>query len=1612
MLFQETRHRLTESLVEQVRAAASAGDAAMAASLARQGLASVSLEDIEEIDAGGFTAACLELLDLARRRQPGQPAIRIFDPRCAAHPWPSHHTVIAVVTDDMSFLVDSVSGELARRELTIHRVLHPQITVRRDAAGELEEFTERQAAGEGAALHESFMLFEVDAQTAQASVVDLETALLRVLADVRVTVEDWGAMRDAARRVIAELETEPPPVDAGEVAEAKEFLRWIEDDHFTFLGFLVYGLEDEAGERFLRPQSGSGLGLWRKLPLEARARGHRPLTGQTARFLAGEELIAIAKSAQRSSVHRRVLMDVISVKRFAGGRLVGQYRFLGLFTSVAYSVRASRIPLIRRKVERVVRRASFLPASHNAKGFRHIVETYSRDELFQISEDDLFRFGLRILDLQLRPRLSLLVRHDEAERYVSCLIFVPRDRHSTRLRRRFERILEGVFRGEVSASSTYIGDEPLAQVRFVVRVRPGEIPDYDVARIEERLADAARTWSDRLREALVAAWGEEDGLGAWKRYADAFPGSYADHGETAEEEAIADIPLIERVLERSTFALRLYRREGAAISRFHLRTFELAVPAPLSDLLPQIENMGLEVITEVPFEVRPDHASNPVWIRDFELAAEHGVDLGAVRDKFDDAFHRVWRGEVENDPFNRLVLRAGLEWRQVVLLRAYAKYLRQIGGAFSQRYLARTLARNPAIVVQLVELFTALLDPDRAGEDRAETARAAIARAFEEVKSPDEDRILRHYWNLIEATLRTNYFQTPTKPYLALKFDATRIDDLPEPRPRYEIFVYSPEVEAVHLRGGKVARGGIRWSDRREDFRTEVLGLVKAQMVKNAVIVPVGAKGGFVVKRPPKSTDREEIQAHGVHCYKTMIRALLDVTDNLDGGRLAPPPRVVRRDDDDPYLVVAADKGTATFSDVANQVSAEYRFWLGDAFASGGSVGYDHKKMAITARGAWESVKRHFRELGHDVQAQDLTVVGVGDMSGDVFGNAMLLSEHLRLVAAFNHQHVFVDPDPDPARSFAERARLFRLPRSSWSDYDRAALSAGGAVYDRHALRIELAPEARELLQIAQDAVTPQELIRAILKAPVDLLWLGGIGTYVKASSETHAQVGDRANDEVRVDAAELQTKVVGEGANLGLTQAGRIEYALTGGRVNTDYIDNSGGVDCSDHEVNIKIVLEDAVRSGRLAGEERVELLRGMTDEVAELVLRDNYLQTQSISLTEAQGAALLDEQERLMIELERRGQLSRRLEGLPGEATLAERRQAGRGLTRPEIAALLAASKIYVYNELLDSPLPDEEQLVEDLLRYFPRPMRQRFRDEILRHRLRREIIATHVTNSMLNRVGPTFVPRMEKETGHTVSQIARAYTAARDIFDARSLWADVEKLDNQVPASLQTEMTLKSVRMLERATRWFLRYGGRAFPPDPPRGGRPLDVSGLVTRFEADIVMVAAQLEDMLPGRSRERLRRGFKRLREAGVPAALAERVAALEIQPSACDVARCAAAAGAGVERVGRIYFALGESFGFDRLLRDARKLAPGSPWQQRATMALVEDLYSHQADITCQVAAAAENGRPKAAIELWAREHPEVERLRQLLKDIQSTSEIDLAMLAVAERELRRLAER
>ncbi len=1551
------------------------------------------------------------LWNFFQQRAPEEPKIRVFNPNPAEHGWRSTHTVVEISNDDMPFLVDSVTAELNRQDLTVHLVIHPVLKLRRDAAGRrLELLAPDAATGEEAtaAATESLMHIQINEQSAPERLAEIQEGIARVLADVRIAVQDWRAIHAKVAEVLRELESAPPPLPREEIEETREFLLWISDDHFTFLGYREYDFAGEGEIATLHIRPGSGLGILREDAYSVfdGLRNFDKLPPEVRQFILEPRLLLITKSNRRTTVHRAVHMDTVGIKRFdAEGRVTGERLLVGLLTSAAYSRSPRQIPLLRRKVRNILARAGFPPNSHDGKALTHILDTYPRDELLQIGEDDLYEIGLGILHLQERQQIALFVRRDPFERFVSCLIYVPRERFNTTLRLRFQEILEQAYDGKVAAFATHMTDEVLGRLHVVVQTRPGAIPTVAVAEVEARLIEAGRSWSDDLQEALIASLGEERGIERYRRYAGAFPLAYRERFAAAL--AVYDIARVEEALERDRMAINLYRPVEAGSEEVRLKIYNAGGQLALSDILPMLEHMGLRVISEIPYEVQPA-GRRAVWVHDFSTQAADGseIDVGRVREAFEEGLSRVWLGEMEDDGFNKLILRASMNWRKVVVLRAYCKFLRQTGITFSQSYMEETLAGNPKIARALVELFKVRFKPNLPeSQTRARGIIVEIEHALDAVANLDEDRILRRFLNLVLSTRRTNFFQKGAgglpKPYLSLKLDSNELDELPLPRPAVEIFVYSPRVEAVHLRGGKVARGGIRWSDRREDFRTEVLGLMKAQMVKNAVIVPVGSKGGFVVKRPPPEGGREALNAEVVACYRTMMGGLLDLTDNLAAGAVAPPPRVVRHDEDDPYLVVAADKGTATFSDIANSVSGEYGFWLGDAFASGGSAGYDHKKMGITARGAWECVKRHFRETGTDIQTTDFTAVGVGDMSGDVFGNGMLLSRHTCLLAAFNHLHIFIDPDPDAERGLAERRRLFDLPRSSWSDYDATLISKGGGVFDRRAKSVRLSPEMKAMFAMSQDAATPAELIRAILKLRVDLLCLGGIGTYVKATGETNAEVGDRTNDALRVNGSEVRAKVVGEGANLGFTQRGRIEYALQGGRINTDAVDNSAGVDTSDHEVNIKVLLNGILAEGDLTLKQRDQLLAGMTEEVGALVLRDNYLQSQALSLAEARAADRLDGDARFMRALERSGKLNRAIEFLPSEEALAERAQARLGLTRPEGAVLLAYSKIALYDELLASSLPDDPALRDDLAAYFPAVLGQRFPEAMQRHRLRREITATVVVNELVNRMGATFLAEMRESTGAAAEDVARAYLAGRAAFDLPQIWQAIEALDNRVPAQTQYRILLESVQLLERACHWFLR-----------NRPLPLDTDATVAEFEPAMKALKGGLDRVLAEDDRVEIGRRASELTSAGVPEALARDVAGLDFLAPGLDIVRIAGQAGLPAERVARTFFALGNRFAFDWLRDTAERLDPDSHWDKLAVAAILDDLQSQQCELAARVLKEANgaDGDPDLLIRDWIKTRAApVERTDTLISELKQSAAPDLAMLAVANRQLRTL---
>ncbi|MCX4477361.1 NAD-glutamate dehydrogenase [Streptomyces cellulosae] len=1588
-------------------------------------------EDLTDRDPVDIFGAAVSHRRLAENRPQGTANVRVHTPTVEENGWTCSHSVVEVVTDDMPFLVDSVTNELTRQGRGIHVVIHPQFVVRRDVTGKLIEVLPDPVGGDlpqdardlpHDAHVESWIHVEIDRETDRGDLKQITADLLRVLSDVREAVEDWGKMRQAATSLADALPDEPMPADLPplQVEEARELLHWLADDHFTFLGYREYELRADDS---LAAVPGTGLGILRSDPHHATDEEH-PVSPSFERLPADarakareHKLLILTKANSRATVHRPSYLDYIGVKKFdADGNVIGERRFLGLFSSAAYTESVRRVPVIRRKVEDVLERAGFSPHSHDGRDLLQILETYPRDELFQTPVEELQSIATSVLYLQERRRLRLYLRQDEYGRYYSALVYLPRDRYTTAVRLRIIDILKEELGGVSVDFTAWNTESVLSRLHFVVRVPQGtqlrHLSDSDKERLESRLAEAARSWSDGFSEALTTEFGEERAAELLRRYAGAFPEGYkADHSPRS---AVADLVRLEELGEQHDFALSLYEPVGAAPDERRFKIYRTGQAVSLSAVLPVLQRLGVEVVDERPYELRCDDRS-VAYIYDFGLrmpqAPGGGVDyLGDdARERFQDAFAATWTGKAENDGFNALVLSAGLTWRQAVVLRAYAKYLRQAGSTFSQDYMEDTLRHNVHTTRLLVSLFEARMSPDRqrAGYELVDALLEELDAALDQVASLDEDRILRSFLTVIKATLRTNFFQEASggepHDYVSMKFDPQAIPDLPAPRPAYEIWVYSPRVEGVHLRFGKVARGGLRWSDRREDFRTEILGLVKAQMVKNTVIVPVGAKGGFVAKQlPDPAVDRDAWMAEGIASYRTFISALLDITDNMVGGEVVPPADVVRHDGDDTYLVVAADKGTATFSDIANEVAESYNFWLGDAFASGGSAGYDHKKMGITARGAWESVKRHFRELGVDTQSEDFTVVGIGDMSGDVFGNGMLLSEHIRLVAAFDHRHIFIDPNPDAATGYAERRRLFELPRSSWADYDTELISAGGGVFPRTAKSIQINSHIREALGIEEkiSKMTPADLMKAVLRAPVDLLWNGGIGTYVKASTESNADVGDKSNDAIRVDGKDLRVSVVGEGGNLGLTQLGRIEFALHGGRINTDAIDNSAGVDTSDHEVNIKILLNGLVKEGDMTVKQRNKLLAEMTDEVGRLVLRNNYAQNTAIANALAQSKDMIHAQQRFLKHLVREGHLDRALEFLPTDRQIRERLASGQGLTGPETAVLLAYTKITVADELLHTSLPDDPYLKGLLHAYFPTALREQFGEYIDTHPLRREITTTVLVNDTVNTGGTTYLHRMREETGASLEEIVRAQTAARAIFRSSWVWDGVEALDNKVDAATQTRIRLHSRRLVERGTRWLLN-----------NRPQPLQLQETVSFFAERVELVWSQLPKLLRGEDLEWYRKIYDELSGAGVPDELATRVAGFSSAFPTLDIVSVADRMGKEPLDVAEVYYDLADRLRITQLMDRIIELPRADRWQSMARAAIREDLYAAHAAVTADVLAEGDDAStPEQRFALWEQKNAALlGRARTTLEEIHNSDSFDLANLSVAMRTMRTL---
>ncbi len=1547
----------------------------------------------------------------AASRDPQSPKIRVFDPDAADPDLEadlSSVTVVEIVNDNMPFLLDSAMAELQVRGYEVRLVLHPIVYVDRDTKGKRTKFYGPvRPDGADGAIRESVIhihLARIDSDMVRRDTV---TALGRVFESVRVVVEDWQAMLERITREIDGYRTNPPPLPAAEIAEAVHFLDWICDNNFTMLGVREYafvgGVKEGRLER-VETDRGAGFGILRDPKVLVLRRGREWVTfsPELRDFLMQPVPLIVTKANVKSPVHRRVHLDYVGIKTFDDeGNLTGELRLIGLFTSSAYNRGVRSIPYLRRKADLVMRRTGYEPESHNGKAVQNVLETFPRDELFQIDTDTLYDWLHAILQLGERPRVRILWRADKFDRFVSVLVFVPRDRYNTGVRRAIGALLAKAFEGRVSASYPYYPEGVLARVHFIIGRYEGHTPSPDQDTLEAAAVDLIRTWADNLKAELYESLDLITATELFKRYCDAFPEGY--QAAYSAGSVVRDIEISEKLVGQDRLAIEFFRPQIDRPHRVGLKLFRLDRPVPLSERVPVLEHMGFKVISEQTFRInRPsrddDGETEQIWLHDMlvERADGAAIDLDRLATPLGDCFMAVMLGRAENDGYNALVVKAGLDWRDIAMLHAYSLYLRQVRIPYSQDYMWQTMQRHADIASLLVDLFRARFDPKVTERDTRDTDQQAIIdkieAALDAVPSLDEDRIIRRFADLITATQRTNFFQTglhgEPKGAISFKLASQDIDGLPEPRPHVEIFVFSPRVEGVHLRFGEIARGGLRWSARPPDFRTAILGLVKAQQVKNAVIVPVGAKGGFVPKHLPSGT-RDAILEEGIACYRIFIESLLDLTDNLVEGEIVRPDLTVCHDGDDPYLVVAADKGTATFSDIANEISTSRDFWLGDAFASGGSAGYDHKKMGITARGGWEAVKRHFREMDIDIQTTPFTAIGVGDMSGDVFGNGMLLSEQIRLLAAFDHRDIFIDPDPDPATGFAERKRMFDLPRSSWQDYDTTLISKGGGVFSRKTKAIPLSAQMQELLSIRRKTATPNEIITAILKARADLLWFGGIGTYVRASAETDDDADDRANDAVRITAADLNVKVVGEGANLGLTQRARIEYAEAGGRINSDAIDNSAGVNSSDMEVNIKIALGSEVARGNLTIPQRNTLLAEMTDDVADLVLRNNYSQTLAISLIEQRGLEALDFQQRLMRDLESRGDLDREVEFLPDDAAIQQREKRGKALTRPEIAVLLAYAKIDLYRRLLNSSVPDDPFLGREVKRYFPERLQKKYPDAIKTHRLKREIISTMLANSMINRCSATMIVRISDETGASLPEIASAFAVARSAFRIIGLAGEVDALDNRVSGALQLSMYGTLQEFTLRGTVWFLRN------VDLSQG-----LASVIAHYEAAIRSVTLNLRAVLPQAAVDEMDKTRAGYLEIGLPEELATLYAGVQYAAGAPDITLISDRTGKPVKAVAETFYAFAARFGTDRLASGARAFETTDYYERLALYRTLDLLLEAQRKLIGDVLATGKKGQ--AALDLWIAERKQaVERLTAAIADIERGS-LSLPRLSVA----------
>lgn len=1586
-------------------------------------------EDSEMMAPENLSYTAQNHLRLSLKRALDKPVIDIYTPTIKKEGWDAGRTIIDIVNDDMAFLVDSVIAEIIRHNYQISVFIHPVLHVTRDTKGKITDTFAKQKPGKTKG--QSHVHIELSRVISKEQCNELKHGLEQVLSDTRFANRDWQKMLTKMEEAQDILEQAPSKYSKTIVHEYQAFLDYLYNNNFTILGYREYEFTHDKKAIKSRIKKGSSLGL---LADEIKPvyinEARKSLTESQQKLRTAQDLMTISKVNKHSTVHRRVPLDALTIKKYdKKGKVIGEILFIGLFTSVTYSRSVADIPYLRMKVDNVVKRSEFANASHNHKAIRHILEKYPRDEILQMPEKLLFDHVISILRLQERPQIALYTRLDPFGRYISCLVYIPRDRYETRLRLKIQSILEQELGGKCTNYKVSQDDSPLSRVLYQIDINAlKSVPKFNNDKLEFKLIEAGQNWSDRLCINIEDHTKNADTAAKMtRRYAHAFPTSY--HENYKPLNALRDIQKIENVIENGQIELELYEQpQKNGNTEIRLKLYNAGSPLALSDVLPIMENMGLDVITEIPSEIKPAGYDGIVWIHDFLLEPSlknKDIDIAESKAAFEDVFKKTWATEMENDSLNMLSFYAQMPWHDIAILRAYTHYLRQTGSTFSLPYMEGAITTYPGIAKQIVSFFKDSFDPKKKKLSDADANKKTneIHKSLDRVDVLDHDRIFRSLTNLVRATLRTNFYQKDEngnqKTYLSLKLNSGAIPELPQPKPYREIFVYSARVEGVHLRGDKIARGGLRWSDRHEDFRTEVLGLMKAQQVKNAVIVPMGAKGGFVVKNPPKNGDRNAFLEEGIACYKNFIRGLLDITDNRQGSKIIPPKNVVRYDENDPYLVVAADKGTASFSDIANGLSQEYGFWLDDAFASGGSAGYDHKKMGITARGAWESVKRHFRELNHDIQTQEFDVVGVGDMGGDVFGNGLLLSEHIRLIGAFNHLHIFCDPNPDTAKTFKERQRLFDNVKG-WGDYNQKLLSKGGRIFSRKDKSLKLTPEIRERFDIEEKELSPNQLIRYMLQSRTDLLWFGGIGTYIKATTESDADVGDKSSDALRINAPEVRAKVLGEGANLGITQAARIEYAKLGGRLNADYIDNAGGVASSDDEVNIKILMGDVIGKPKhkMDTQKRNKLLESMTDSVAAHVLRGNYQQAQGISLMELQAAESMAAHSDLIKYLKKTVGLSRTLEQLPKTDEIEDRIKQGKGLTRPELSVLQSYAKISYTADLLDSDIPDSRAMEERLLRYFPPKLSKLYPKEILDHQLRREIIATTLANGIVNRMGPDFIrDRMEK-CGVSCEEVAKAYIIVREAFGLRGIWTQIEKLDGTVPATVQINALYETSRMMGRAVTWFLT-----------RFGRKLDINRDIARFEDGIKAVKKDLSNVVPKDLLEKINQLTNSGVSNGLPKKLAYEISLMPVLGSAFDIIRIALDHKFEISITARVYFEIGDHFHLDWMRQKARYLPTDNQWADQALEGVIDQLYTCQAGLTVRILKdmgdSITHNNPKgkkkkkgaigcigcdSVLEAWINDRgTQAKLLEPLFDELRRSSNLDLSMLMIAEQRLRNL---